>query len=600
MDEDAKSGSDRESSIELDPFVEALLSGDEAAIRAFAADGRDVNAVLTVDLFGDGSDEEITPLMLAAGSDRGADAETLRLLLKLGADPRQQLDELSAIFPACIGLGWDPETGTIRGGDAARLGVLLEAGCPLPQDLEDANRLLCKTAATGDPERLGMLLERGLSPKPYFDPDKEEAEYRELNRRSREIRERDTRETGEESEAWIAEAKAEMDRMEEEDIARLRSAPSSSDIPLFRAAESGSAECVKLLLDAGADLEQRDDERQSALFHAASTEVARLLIEAGLSLEDRDCWDHTPLMSALGSLENPLRRVRALLAAGADPNATSDHGFTLFMSAVRSESRSVELLRMLVEHGADPHAVSDYGYNAFHAPIDVSFVGDDIENVRPIMSYIKELGVDIEHRNKSGQTPLAHAIAKGFEAEVSVLCELGADPNAVCSRRRWNGEGYEEVEEPLLLHAVDGPCARSVEKTELLLRAGADPAAKNLEGHTPLSIAVSDVASDAGEEGYREAFRSFFEAIRALRLPEEVPEDRETFITAVSPGIRQTAERWAAKISDDKKSNQEDDSFDDELKGYDERAEQLSIIVLLVVYQVWRHHTKSGPASPGQ
>lgn len=600
MDEDAQSGSDWEGTVELQPFVVAVMSGDAAAIRAFVAGGQDVNEVLTVDLFGDGSDEDLTPLMLAAGSDRGADAETLRLLLELGADPRQQLDEISAIFPACIGLGWDPETGAIRGGDGARLGVLLQAGCPLPDDPDVANRLLCKTAATGDPERVRLLLERGLSPDPYFDPDKAEAEYREVGQLTRKLKEQLAQESGQELEAWVADAKAEMERMEEEDIACLRRAPQWNQIPLFRAAESGSAECVKLLLDAGVDPKQRDSEQQTALFVAATAEVVALLVRTGLSLEDRDRWDDTPLMSAVGDLDGQLLRVRALLEAGADPNATSDHGFTVFMDALAALERNVEVLRLLVDFGAEPYAVTEYGDNAFHAPIDVSFVGDDEENVRPIMSYLKELGVDIEHRNKSGKTPLACAIAEGFEAEVAVLCELGADPNAVCRKHSYSSGGSKYSDEPLLFHAVNGPCARRLEKTEILLRAGADPTAKNSEGHRVLSVAVSDVASDAGEEGYPDAFRSFYETIRAVQPPKGLPEERDAFIAAVTPGIRQAVESWAAKIPADIETDEATDDLDDDLEEHDERAEQLSIIVLLVAYEVWRHHTTSGPASPGQ
>ncbi|TVS08197.1 MAG: hypothetical protein EA423_01965 [Phycisphaerales bacterium] len=578
---------------ELPPFVLALLTGDAAAIRGLVAKGQDPSRPIEVDLDDLNEFEDFTPLMLAAGSDRGANAETLRLLLQLGADPGVLVEGDSTVIAACIGLGWDEETERRRGGDAARLGVLLEAGCPLPQDPEDANRLLCKTAATGDPERLAMLLERGLSPEPYFDPDKEEAEYLEFSRRIQEIREQTAREVGEESEPWIAEAKAEMDRMEEEDIARRRSAPSSSDIPLFRAAESGSAECVKLLLDAGADPEQRDDERQSALFHATSTEVARLLIEAGLSLEDRDCWDHTPLMSALGSLENPLRRVQALLESGADPNATSDHGFTLFMTAVRSECRSVELLRLLVEHGADPHAVSDYGYNAFHAPIDVSFVGDDEENVRPIMSYLKELGVDIEHRNKNGQTPLAHAVEEGFAPEVTVLCELGADPNAVCPMRHWSGGKWSRIDKPLLIHAVKGSCTRAVKKTESLLRAGADPSVTDHEGYPAIAIAAGKVASDAPAEEYEAAGRAFYEALKEIRVPPDAPKDRDGYVAAVSPAIRQAVERWAEKIPRPKEPAWKRKLPEEYAELPDERDERISVIVLLVAYRVWRNRDAS-------
>jgi len=65
-----------------------------------------------------------TPLMVAAGSGDGAGAETVELLLQLGAAPRQKLMGRSAARFACKGLGFNYRPG----GDATRLRRLLETG----------------------------------------------------------------------------------------------------------------------------------------------------------------------------------------------------------------------------------------------------------------------------------------------------------------------------------------------------------------------------------------------------------------------------------------------------------------------------------------
>jgi ankyrin repeat protein len=59
--------------------------------------------------------------------------------------------------------------------------------------------------------------------------------------------------------------------------------------------------------------------------------------------------------------------VSALIAVGADVNATHDHGFTVLMSAVSSSNRCSDIIDALVDAVADPLAVSDFGWNAFHA-----------------------------------------------------------------------------------------------------------------------------------------------------------------------------------------------------------------------------------------
>ena len=144
-----------------------------------------------------------------------------------------------------------------------------------------------------------------------------------------------------------------------------------------------------------------------------------------LELEARDAHDWTPLTSAV--VDGDVARVTTLLAAGADPNATHDRGFTVLMSAVASMERQVTIVHRLVAAGADPHACSELGWNAFHAAIDVNGSEANAEpSVRSILGVLKDLGVDINHRDRDGVTPLARARAFGTPLEVRVLEELGA------------------------------------------------------------------------------------------------------------------------------------------------------------------------------
>jgi ankyrin repeat protein len=76
----------------------------------------------------------------------------------------------------------------------------------------------------------------------------------------------------------------------------------TNDTPLIWASEMGSTECVKDLLDAGADPNEFEVDGWSALHWAARNGhlgVATLLLERGASLGQRDRRGHTPLNWAI-------------------------------------------------------------------------------------------------------------------------------------------------------------------------------------------------------------------------------------------------------------------------------------------------------------
>lgn len=556
------------------PLHRAARLGDEDGIRRLIAAGADPNAIFDIALDPGAYRRPATPLMVAAGSGDGASAGTVALLLALGADPKLVIAPDSAATFAAEGLGWNYRPG----GDADRLLLLLQADSPLPAHPYARNRLLCTTAALGDPVRLRILLSHGLDARGFFDPDIARKQATAISSRMMEFHAshpdlfasipQDLRPSFLES----------MKNLDNSLIDRSSSAPSSLDIPLFRAAESGNAECVRALLDAGADPSARDYSNQTAMYHAASLAVIRELMRAGLPLEDADEFGWTPLCNALREAD-ALSRVRDLIEAGANVNASHDRGYTILMSALgQSEDRSLDVIRLLVASGADPHAVSELGYNAFHAAVDA-----DNSTALAIFSYLKELGVDIEHRNEDDHTPLARAIQSGTGVEVAALCQVGADPNSVCSMHRCGPAECTQTALPLLFHAAVGICTDKDLKADALLLAGADPFVKDANGHTPLALAVASLCSPAPD--YPAAFRSFFIGLQELALEvKPMPGTRDDFLAHAVPTLRAYVDRFAAGIP----------LTDNGPWAASVRAERVGCITLLCAHEAWRRHERSG------
>lgn len=280
--------------------------------------------------------------------------------------------------------------------------------------------------------------------------------------------------------------------------------------------------------------------------------------------------DRSPLEAAVSEGADSLEEIKALLQAGADPNETDDHGYTIFMSAVTFLGRTVEILKLLVEAGADPYAVSDHGYNAFHAAIDASggmSPGDPLES---IFGYLKELGVDIEHRNTSGQTPLARAIESGFDGEVIVLCDLGADPNAVCPMHSFDFPNGEKEKLPLLFHAVVGVAVHKVDKTEALLRSGADPNVKDSNGVTLLDRVIRELCSEADASDYEATYMRVVSGLDQISPPSDD-----------SDSIRQVADTCREFLDEVSKTIPISDQSQ---FGGEWREEKLGCIALLKAY----------------
>jgi ankyrin repeat protein len=118
--------------------------------------------------------------------------------------------------------------------------------------------------------------------------------------------------------------------------------------PLHWAAQSGNAECLQLLIRSNAIVNCVDFWARTPLIYAAcnhdNPEALRVLIDAGADLNSQDCRERTALGYA--AKHNHAGNVNILLDRGADPDLADNWGFTpLFEVLKPTHHASLEILR---------------------------------------------------------------------------------------------------------------------------------------------------------------------------------------------------------------------------------------------------------------
>jgi len=137
--------------------------------------------------------------------------------------------------------------------------------------------------------------------------------------------------------------------------------------------------------------------------------------------------------------------IPALIQAGADVNGHDARGFTPLILA--AYNKQAEALELLIASGANPCKPDATQGNT--AQMGVAFKGDDALAAR----LLKEK-CDVNARNRAGQTALMMASLFGRTEQIEMLLKAGADPAAVDASGRSaasvaGAQGHDAVRKKL-------------------------------------------------------------------------------------------------------------------------------------------------------
>jgi len=183
---------------------------------------------------------------------------------------------------------------------------------------------------------------------------------------------------------------------------------------------SGSSETVQALIDHGAHLHARPEDR-SALQVAVITgnvEISRMLLENGANAnainEGTTALHHA---SRMGHVEI----VSMLLEYGADVNIIGVHGSALQRAALAG-SRCAKIVRMLLDHGADFNLQTPES----RPVLSIACMSGHMGTVRMLLDQ----GVNVNAEGAWYGTAICAAAHCGHREVVQMLLDRGADVNA--------------------------------------------------------------------------------------------------------------------------------------------------------------------------
>src|SRR5262245_2184523 len=288
--------------------------------------------------------------------------------------------------------------------------------------------------------------------------------------------------------------------------------------PLVFAAREGDLESAKLLLDAGAPINETTEYGWTPLLTAVNNrnyQLAAFLLDKGAdpNLANKGGW--TPLYLATdnrnieggdypvpkGDMDH-LEIIQKLLEKGANPNGKIkdttltrtiftmqwffEDGATPFIRAAQSSDTA--LMNLLLKYKADPQATTAGGDNALTASGGIGWVeGVTYERSAKenfeAMKMLLDLGLDPNHANNEGRTALMGAAMKGRPDVIQMLVDRGADLAA-------HDKGNRDTDK--VSSAAAGKTWQAIDYAEGLVRVGVQSAVVRPEAATLIRKLMAD------------------------------------------------------------------------------------------------------------
>lgn len=268
---------------------------------------------------------------------------------------------------------------------------------------------------------------------------------------------------------------------------------------LHLAARRNSAESLAILLKKGADPMVEDAAGKTASQLASSQKAIRVL-KGAMATRNKEielcdkvtAGDMQALEAALGSKRfNPnmlnkdntkslliivcekgnISMASKLIKAGADVNYEAPNGRSVLHHA--GDVDNAELISMLLEAGANPMAPARNGATALHDAV----WSRRMSSIKALLPAYKSVNFSPDGRHNG--TPIGLAIGRGFTEVVRLFIEAGIDLNDT-----------KYLKNPPLHQAAE---SGRREMVELFLKAGASKSLKNKAGKTAGDVAAPTV-----------------------------------------------------------------------------------------------------------
>ncbi|KAF4999620.1 hypothetical protein FGRMN_2368 [Fusarium graminum] len=369
--------------------------------------------------------------------------------------------------------------------------------------------------------------------------------------------------------------------------------------PLDRAVTYGHIEAVKVLLDAGADVNRVNSYGCMPWCMGRSAAITTLLLKSGAAMNTKTKFPYRPIewitergdflsLEALlkygdykkyyeeGPENHPVniaaengraKCLEILLRYGFDPNMPRDKGNTSLWHTI--DIQRIDMCRALLENGADPDLAPDGSVTPLYKAV--------WEEREDIMDLLLEYKADINKREPPGsgwsRTPLQAAIDWKDEPRIEYLIDHGAETNlkdsdsiyAVYSAAQ---SGLTAIVQKLVEAKADVNSAsgsdgwtsahtayKYPETVAALIELGADLNITTVSGYTPLDVAL--------DKGYPETVQIILEKSK-IKFDFSLPGTQkaligavaDSFVESVSAMLEAGADVNTIEVDNDENKNQ--------------------------------------------
>lgn len=278
------------------------------------------------------------------------------------------------------------------------------------------------------------------------------------------------------------------------------------DEALLDAAATNDLAAARRALAAGADLETRNDRRQTPLVVATKAkhaQVAELLLEAGADPNAKDDLSDSAYLYAGAEGYDDI--LRLTLRHGADVESTNRFGGTALIPA--SEHGHVETVRILIDAGVRIDHVNRLGWTAL---LEAIVLGNGSDRHIDVVRQLIGAGADVGVRDADGRSPRSLAAGRGQTAMVELIDDADQirdrGRRLIMAARRGDESGVARLlaaKASVSARDGDGQTAlvaaaygNHLAVARQLVAAGADPNVKDETVQSAYLISTSEVGDD--------------------------------------------------------------------------------------------------------